>query len=117
MTQTGRIVAALRDAGALGHTTATLQSELAPDSKTGFKGCSKYTGRISDARRKGWDIRGYQIPGSPQFRYFFFGGNGEACKRTEEECRKATDRLALKRVWKMTWLEGPTFSLGEKVLA
>ncbi len=115
MKQWEKVLCAIRDAGSLGITTAALISEIAPNHREGFKGCAKYTGRISDARKHGWDIRCFSIPQSSQSRYFCFGRIGEEPRFTEEYCIATTKRLALKRVRKLTWTHGPKFSLGEWV--
>lgn len=123
MFQWERITQAIKDAGSLGITTASLYRELEPDAKEGFSGCANYTGRISDARKHGFVIQAFQIPDSPQSRYFLMEDPQGNRLRESIDCEATTQRLALKRVKKVTWsnpaplVSGGYIQLGEWVLA
>ena len=111
--QSERVVMLIKDAGSLGITSTGLATALSPDYQEGYIGCLKYTSRVSNARYKlGYDIRAYKIPDTMQHRYFLLGKFGEEPRFTDEYCRKTTERLALKQITKLTWLEGNPFSLG-----
>jgi len=123
--QTERIVQILADAGSLGTPSAAIMREMAPTALDGdWAGCLKYTARISNARQQGYRIEAFKIKGSAQWRYFLNGKQGEEPRFTQEYMKATTERLAARRIKKITWskkpailVDGSSLWLGEEVLA